>query len=107
MTSSTSPTTDISALGGQTELFDLDAELIGLTADETAAETVAAAGQADAVVVAAAAERAARKEQRATTAAWIALFAGLVISLGAFASIAWHDSVASNGPSTARTTTAP
>ncbi len=104
MTSSTDTTSDFSALEGQAEQFDLDAELIGLTADEARAETAAAAAQAGAVSSAA---RAARKEQRAMTAAWIALFAGLVISLGSFASIAWHDSIAANGPSTATTTTAP
>ena len=101
MTSRTDTTTDVRAHEGQAELFDLDAELVGLTDDAAAAATAAAE-------VAATAARAARKEQRAMSAAWIALFAGAVISLGAFASIAWHDSVAANGPGTSvETTTAP
>lgn len=100
MTSSTDTMSDLSALERQTELFDLDAELIGPTVDEAAAE----APQVGAVSSVA---RAARKEQRAMTAAWIALFVGLVVSLGSFASIARHDSVAANGPSTATATTAP
>lgn len=100
MTSSTDTTTE--PLEGQTELFDLDAEL----AELTDASVTDAADQVDAAELAA---RAARKEKRAMNAAWVSLFAGLLIALGSFASIAWHDSVSANGPTTSveSTTTAP
>jgi hypothetical protein len=105
MTSSTETITDTTARQGDADLFDFDAELGELTdADADSAATTAAA-QAEA---SAAATRAARKEQRAMATAWVALFAGAAISLGAFASIAWHDSVAANGTRTSiETTTAP
>jgi type VI protein secretion system component VasF len=101
MTSSTETITAVTAREGQADLFDLDAELADLTAaDADSAATTAAAQSA--------AARAARKEQRAMATAWVALFAGAAISLGAFASIAWHDSVAANGTRTSiETTTAP
>ena len=97
MTSSTETITAGTTREGQADLFDLDAELAELTAADTEAATTQAV-----------AARAARKEQRAMAAAWVALFAGAAISLGAFASIAWHDSVAANGIRTSiQTTTAP
>ena len=53
------------------------------------------------------AARTARRESRAMAAAWVSLVAGLALSLGVFASIAWENSVAANGPSHSVGTTAP
>jgi hypothetical protein len=110
MTSSTDTTTDPTALESDVDLVDLDSELVELTSvDATRVARDAAAIDTARVEAAALATRAERKEKRAMTSAWVALFAGLAISLGSFASIAWHDSVAANGPrsSVESTTTAP
>lgn len=107
MTSSTETTTPVSALPGQAELFDLDAELIELT-DADAATSAAAQASTVAAELAASAARAARKEQRTMATGWVMLVAGLAIAMGSLASIAWHDSVAANGPGTSvETTTTP
>ena len=69
------------------------------TGSNAADSTVAVASQAttahDRARVAA---EAARRERRGVDIALGSLVLGLVISLGAFASVAWHDSVAANGP---------
>ena len=79
--------------------------------DALAAARTAAHDQSDAAAadrVAAAAVQA-RRESRQMAVAWVSLVAGLVVSLGVFASIAWENSVAANGvrPTTQAVSTAP
>ena len=76
-------TTDIDAHSGTY----VDAHLVDATTATAAADQKAAA-----------AAEAARRERRGVNVAFGALVLGLVISLGGFAIVAWHDSVAANGP---------
>ena len=82
-----------------------------VTAAETAAHDQDDAAHDDAArdhaAQAADAARTARRESRAMAAAWVALVAGLALTLGVFASIAWENSVAANGPSPTVASTAP
>ena len=82
-----------------------------VTAAETAAHDQDDAAHDDAArenaAHAADAARTARRESRAMAAAWVSLVAGLALTLGVFASIAWENSVAANGPSHSVGTIAP
>ena len=76
----------------------IDIDVVGadhVSADHVATRDLDATTALDQAAVAAAA---ARRERRGMNIAFGALILGLAISIGGLVSIAWHDSVAANGP---------